>query len=66
MNGEVTAMESKKIDGFDEWEVKDAASTLRRVFEIKAKPKLFKAALKELKKEADAASKAVSWSDNMK
>ena len=55
----------KKIDGIDEWEVRDAASTLRRAFEIKENSKLFKAAVKELKKEEKAAKQALGWSSDL-
>lgn len=57
---------SKKIDGFDEWEVRDAASTLKRVFEIRQNPKLMRAATKMLREETAAAQKAVAWSDKLK
>jgi|GEM_PF-5940965 hypothetical protein len=56
----------KKIDGFDEWEVREAANTLKRAFEIKDKPKLFAAARKMLRKETAAAEKALKWSDRIK
>lgn len=59
-------MKEKKIDGFDAWEVEDAASVMQRAFEIQQKPKLFKAANRLLKKKAQAAQKAVGWSDKIK
>ena len=55
----------RKVDGFDEWEVTDAASTLRRAQEIKAKPKLFRAALKELRRQQKATKAALEWSSKL-
>lgn len=53
-SGEVpTKMADKKIGGFDEWEVKNAARTLMEAIEIRKKPKLFAVA----KKEADKIAK---------
>ena len=62
---EATQM-SKKIDGIDEWDVKNAADTLHRAFEIKQNKKLFRAATKQLRKETAAAQKAITWSDSIK
>jgi hypothetical protein len=56
----------KQIDGFDEWEVREAAGALKRAFEIKSKPKLLRAATKMLRKETAAAEKALAWSDKIK
>lgn len=39
-------MNSKKIDGFDKYEVENAADTLIRAEEIRLQPKLFKVARK--------------------
>ena len=41
----------KKIDGFDEFEVQSAASTLKQEKAIRDNPKLHRAALKLIKKE---------------
>lgn len=52
-------MESqRKIDGFDKWEVEEAARTLIRAQEIETRPKFFKVVQKELKRQADAANRA--------
>ena len=59
-------MKEKKIDGFEVYEVEDAAMTLQRAFEIQQMPKLFKPAGSLLKKKAKAAQKAVGWSDKIK
>lgn len=56
----------KKIDGFDEWEVESAAETLRRAFEIKAKPKLLAAALKVIRKRQQADRAVQGWAGNLK
>lgn len=56
----------KKLDGFDEWEVREAASAIKRAFEIKGKPKLFAAAVQALRQETNAAEKALKWSDKIK
>lgn len=50
-----------KLDGFDEWEVKNAAETLRHAQEIKAKKKLWLAAKKELRRQQRATEKALNW-----
>ncbi len=56
----------KKIDGFDEWEVREAAGVLKRAFEIKSNPKLLATATKMLRKETATAEKALKWSDKIK
>lgn len=67
MSAAVSAPEKpKQIDGFDEWEVREAASTLKRAFEIRSKPKLLRAARKMLTQETAAAEKALHWSDKIK
>jgi hypothetical protein len=48
----------KKIDGFDEWEVNNAADTLIRAEEIKANKKLFNAASKVISKKLIAVQAA--------
>lgn len=48
----------KKIDGFDKWEVEEAARTLMRAIEIRQKPKLFALAKKEATKQAKLAEAA--------
>lgn len=51
--------ESKKIDGFDKWEIESAARTLMEAIEIKSKkPKLFALAKKEALKQAKLAQQA--------
>ncbi len=52
------SMASKKIDGFDKWEIEQAARTLMEAIEIKGKPKLFALAKKEATKIAALAEKA--------
>ncbi len=49
---------SKKIGGFDKWEVESAARTLIEAQEIKAKPKFLKVVIKEVEKQAEAARRA--------
>jgi len=49
---------SKKIDGFDKWEVEEAARTLMRAVEIRGKPKLLALAQKEATKQAKLAQEA--------
>lgn len=56
----------KKIDGFDEWEVKNAARVLQEAFEIKNKPKLFAAALKEVNRQKKAAEDLQGWAGNLR
>jgi len=51
----------KKLDGIDEWEVKNAADTLRRAQEIKVNKKLFSAATKELRRQQKATTQALNW-----
>ena len=43
MSGEIKAMAEKKINGFDEWEVKGALQTLIEAKEILKDPKKIKA-----------------------
>ncbi len=49
---------SKKIGGFDKWEVEDAARTLIEAQEIKMKPKFYAVVIKEVEKQAAAAQRA--------
>ena len=56
---------TNKIQGFEKWEIEDAARTIQRAMELKAKPKLLKLALTEIKKQEKAAKEAVSWADNL-
>lgn len=51
----------KKLDGIDEWEVKNAADTLRHAQEIKVKKPLFLAAKRELRRQQRATEKALNW-----
>jgi hypothetical protein len=55
----------EKIDGFDKWEVEDAARTLTRAFEIKKKPKLLRAALKVVGQQKKAAEAVQGWASNI-
>lgn len=48
----------KKIDGFHEWEISNAARTLIESIEIRKKPKLFALAKKEAAKQAKLAQAA--------
>ena len=57
---EVATMKEKKVDGFDKWEIENAASTLKQAEEIKAKPKLLALAKKELTKQLNATKKALN------
>jgi len=57
--------ESPKINGIDKWEVEDAARTLRRAFEIKADSKLFKEALKIVRKEQKAGKQMLGWAGGL-
>lgn len=50
--------ESKKIDGFERYEVENAARTLMEAIEIRKKPKLFALAKKEALKQAKLAQQA--------
>ena len=50
--------EGKKIDGFDKWEIENAAHTLMEAIEIRKKPKLFSLAKKEALKIAKLAQEA--------
>lgn len=52
--------ESKKIGGFDKWEVESAARTLIEAQEIKAKPKFFAVVQAECDRQAEAALKAAN------
>jgi hypothetical protein len=42
----------KKIGGYDDWEVRDAVSTMRKSAEIESDPKFRKVVAKEMNKEA--------------
>ena len=63
-----TAAEPKveKIDGIDKWEVENAADTLRRAFEIKANPKLLRAAMKVVRKRQEADKKVMGWAGKLR
>ena len=56
---------TEKIGGIDKWEVEDAARTLARAQEILADEKMKKAALKVLKKNKKAVTKAITWADGL-
>lgn len=58
-------MSSKKIDGFERYEVENAADTLIRAEEIRLQPKLFKAARKfVIRKKVAAAAVKLSAAKN--
>ena len=44
---------SKKIGGYDGWDVREAVSTMKRAAEIKADPKFLKVVVAEMNKESD-------------
>ncbi len=44
---------SKKIGGYDKWEVESAVRTMREAAEIEAKPKFLAVVIKEMNREAD-------------
>lgn len=44
---------SKKIGGYDKWEVENAVRTMREAAEIEAKPKFLAVVIKEMNREAD-------------
>lgn len=49
---------SKKIDGFDKWEIESGARTLIEAQAIEKRPKFYEAVKKELVKQAKAAQAA--------
>lgn len=49
----VTEGSSKKIGGYDKWEVESAVRTMREAAEIEAKPKFLAVVVKEMNIEAD-------------
>jgi hypothetical protein len=53
MSVHATEGTSKKIGGYDKWEVESAVSTMKRAAEIKADSKFLKVVIKEMNKEAD-------------
>lgn len=61
MTGETMVDKPKKLDGIDEWEVKNAADSLRRFREIKANKKLFRAATKELRRQQKETTETLNW-----
>lgn len=48
---------SKKIEGFDRWEVESAARTLIEAEEIRSKPKFLKVVLKEVDRQVKVAER---------
>ena len=54
-----------KFEGFDEWEVRQAANTLTEAVELGDKPKLLEAAKKWIKKDAKNKREAVGLADNL-
>ena len=54
-----------KFEGFDEWEVRQAANTLTEAVELGDKPKLLAAAKKWIKKDAKNKREAVGLADNL-
>ena len=59
MNGKVTKMAEKKINGFDEWEVKNDLDTLIRAKEIMKDDKKVKA-IQQLMKDKNEATDEVA------
>lgn len=59
------AVKEETIDGFPKWEVENAAETLRRAQEIATKPKLFRAAKKQLRVMKKATDRALTWANNL-
>lgn len=53
MTSAVEPATSKKIGGYDKWEVESAVSTMRRAAEIEADSKFLKVVVKEMNREAD-------------
>ncbi|MEE9552349.1 MAG: hypothetical protein V3V89_04825 [Gammaproteobacteria bacterium] len=53
MTSAVEPATSKKIDGYDGWDVREAVNTMRRAAEIEADPKFLEVVVKEMNKEAD-------------
>ncbi|KKN68755.1 hypothetical protein LCGC14_0447750 [marine sediment metagenome] len=49
----ITEDSSKKIGGYDKWEVENAVRTMREAAEIEAKPKFLAVVVKEMNREAD-------------
>ena len=58
-------MSEKKIDGFDEFEVRHAASVLKDAVELGSKPKLLEAAKKFIKNEQKTEREAIGLADNL-
>jgi len=56
--GEIN-MAEEKINGFDKWDVEQAARKFIEVEEIKKRPKFFKTVIKELERQAKAAQEAL-------
>jgi len=61
----IMAHNQPTIGGIDKWEVEEAARTLERAQEIVAVEKMKKAALKVLKKNKKAVTKAITWADGL-
>jgi hypothetical protein len=55
----------EQFEGFDEWEVRQAANTLTEAVELGDKPKLLEAAKKWIKKDAKNKREAVGLADNL-
>jgi hypothetical protein len=52
--------ESKKVDGFGEWEIDSAARTLQEAEELKANDALYKLAVAKLAQKKEALDKILS------
>jgi hypothetical protein len=61
----VEVMPIDKFEGFEEWEVRQAANTLTEAVELGDKPKLLAAAKKWIKKDAKNKREAVGLADNL-
>ena len=66
--GTVTMTEPKveKIKGVPKWDAEEAARTLTRAFEIRKDKKLLAAAMECLRRERQAATKALGWAGALK
>ena len=53
MSSAVETATSKKIGGYDKWDVSSAVDTMRRAAEIEKDPKFLKVVVAEMNKEAD-------------
>jgi len=62
---EVKVTESKKVQGYDEWEINSATDCLRRAMGIASDKKLFGLAKKGLMKQSKDIKKALDWASEL-